>query len=103
MSTLSKHHKKLTNGIGKCSVPMFQGGCPAGFCDEPAFGKQTKSLRVWHAHKQRYVRADGKSDAYAPGLACPIHAGPKCPGIEIEPGVFSGCNGKHGDCPTCER
>jgi len=39
MSTLSEHHKVLTNGIGKCSVPMWIGGYPAGFCDEPAFGK----------------------------------------------------------------
>lgn len=28
---------------------------------------------------------------------------PTCPGIEIEPGVWSGCNQSHGDCPTCGK
>ena len=51
----SKHHPELTEGRGKCSVPMW-------------------------------------------------HGGPTCPGIEIEPGVYSGCRplpsgGK--DCPVC--
>ena len=31
------------------------------------------------------------------------HGGPECPGLEIEPGVWSGCDGKAGDCPTCGR
>jgi len=26
-----------------------------------------------------------------------------CPGIEIEPGVFSGCDQSGGDCPTCRK
>lgn len=26
-----------------------------------------------------------------------------CPGIEIEPGMFSGCNQSAGDCPTCGK
>jgi hypothetical protein len=26
-----------------------------------------------------------------------------CPGIEIEPGVHSGCSGKGGDCPVCGK
>lgn len=25
----------------------------------------------------------------------------QCNGIEIEPGVYSGCNASAGDCPTC--
>jgi len=38
MSTLSEHHKKLNErGEGKCSVPMWCGGLPAGFCDQPAY------------------------------------------------------------------
>ena len=27
----------------------------------------------------------------------------KCPGIEIEPGVYSGCEPGAGDCPTCGK
>lgn len=26
-----------------------------------------------------------------------------CPGIEVMPGEFSGCNQSHGDCPRCGR
>lgn len=29
--------------------------------------------------------------------------GSTCPGIEIEPGVFSGCSGTGGDCPVCGK
>jgi len=36
MARIQKHHKELTNGVGKCSVPMWRGGLPAGFCDQPA-------------------------------------------------------------------
>ena len=97
----SKHHHELTNHKGMCSVPMWMGGLPAGFCDNDAFGRQPMSRMVWHAVQQRYVREDGKYDGHVPGLACPGHGGPKCPGLEIEPGVFSGCNQSGGDCPTC--
>ena len=88
MACLNQHHKVLTNGKGKCSVPMWSGGCPAGFCDRDAFGFPTKN---------------SKYDGYVPALACPIHGGPPCPGIEIEPGVFSGCSGTGGDCPVCGK
>jgi len=27
----------------------------------------------------------------------------KCRGIEIEPGVYSGCTGTGGDCPICGK
>lgn len=64
MSRLNSHHKVLTNGKGKCSVPMWSGGCPSGFCDRDAFGFPTK-----------YSRYDG----YVPALACPAHGGPKEP------------------------
>jgi len=85
-----KQHKELTNGKGKCSVPMWQGGIPAGFCNKDAFGEQTEE------GKRQY-------SGYVPGLACPEHGGPKCPGFEIEPGVYSGCNQSHGDCPVCGK
>ncbi len=43
MAQLSKHHKTTTDGVGKCAVPMWMGGCQAGFCDEPAFGSLAAS------------------------------------------------------------
>ncbi len=64
MAILSKFHKELTDGEGKCSVPMWMDGVPAGFCDEPAFGEPTK---------------DSRYDGYVPALACPIHGGPAQP------------------------
>jgi len=69
MSSISNHHRELTNGVGKCSVPMWMGGCPSGFCDKPAFGEPPKSPMVYHAHKGQYVRADGKYNGYVPALA----------------------------------
>lgn len=64
MATCGTHHKELTNGVGKCSRPMWWGnGLPAGFCDEPAYGPAD--------HK--------KTDLYVPFLACPRHGGPNKP------------------------
>lgn len=67
MSTLSGCYDILVNGVGKCSKPMWDGhGMPAGFCDEPAYGRQT---------------AEGKrrSGKYVPALACLHHGGPSRP------------------------
>jgi hypothetical protein len=73
----------------KCSVPMWDGfGFPAGNCGKDAFGKRTKEgLNRFNGHAPRWV--------------CYNHGGPQCPGIEIEEGVFSGCDQSGGDCPTC--
>ena len=60
----SKHHFELINGQGKCSVPMWRNGMPAGFCDADAFGTPTNEGET------RYSR-------YVPGLACYTHGGPK--------------------------
>ena len=69
MSTLSECHKKLTNGVGKCSVPMWGGGMPAGFCDDEAYSRQTEEDRQWRDGTNRYI--------YVPALACPAHGGHK--------------------------
>jgi hypothetical protein len=70
MSRLSEHHEKLTNGVGKCSVPMWSGfGTPAGFCDRDAYGPQRK--REW------WEPVDALR--YCPGLCCPLHGGPPNP------------------------
>lgn len=60
---LATFHETLTNGVGKCSVPMWVQGCPAGFCDAPAYGKPEPGQR-------RY-------DGYSSGLVCYDHGGPK--------------------------
>ena len=65
MMQCGEGHKNLTNGKGKCSVPMWSGGCPAGFCDEPAYGPEEKG-------QTRY-------EGYVPFLACYHHGGPKEP------------------------
>ena len=64
MARCGKRHRELDeNGVGKCSVPMWMNGLPAGFCDEVAYGEPTKEGR------QRYT-------GYVPGLACYVHGGP---------------------------
>ena len=95
-------HKELTNGVGKCSVPMWSGGCPDGFCDNPAFGERLKT-EWFRDYYGKLMPADRKYSGYVPFLACPMHGGPPCPGIEIEPGMWSGCDQSGGDCPTCGK
>jgi len=76
MGTLSGFHKILTNGIGKCSVPMWMGGLPAGFCDNEAYGKPIPCKRYRDAYTGQLERIDGKYSGYVPALACPNHGGP---------------------------
>ncbi|ABR91896.1 Hypothetical protein mma_2223 [Janthinobacterium sp. Marseille] len=76
MAYLSSCHKELNElGDGCCSVPMFSGGCPAGFCDRPAYGfrPEMKTHRRWDGFEWR---DDGKYTGYVPGLACVAHGGP---------------------------
>lgn len=77
MSALSQHHRTLDeNGEGKCSVPMWGGGCPEGFCDKPAYGEPPdgKTIRRWDGYE---YREDGRYPGYVPGLACKAHGGPE--------------------------
>jgi len=61
---LNKHHKELNKqGVGKCSVPMWMNGTPAGFCDKPAYS-------LHEGGKYAY-------SGYVPALACPLHGGRK--------------------------
>jgi len=77
MSRISNHHKALNEqGEGKCSVPMFSFGGPAGFCDEPAFGERPDSPKVMNYCTGEMVRDDGRYGGYVPGLACLNHGGP---------------------------
>lgn len=76
MSRLLDHHETLTSGMGKCSVPMWGGGTPAGFCDCPAFGERPQA--VTHRRYDGFEwRDDGRYAGFVPGLACPMHGGPK--------------------------
>lgn len=77
-STLKWHHE-LTDGVGKCSVPMWMGGCPAGFCDKPAYGKPPPSKMFYSYATREMVRWDGRYNGYVPGLACEGHGGPEKP------------------------
>lgn len=72
----SEHHHNLNeHGEGKCSVPMWMDGCPAGFCDEPAFGTRPDCQEFRDAYGKLH-RTDGRYSGYVPGLACPNHGGP---------------------------
>jgi hypothetical protein len=64
-------------GEGRCSVPMWSGyGDPAGCCDKPAFGERPEGKT--HTRYDGFEwRDDGLYAGYVPGLACPIHGGPK--------------------------
>ena len=79
MARTSNYHHELTNGKGKCSVPMWQMGAPAGFCDSEAYGKRPPCEEYRNAHTGKLHRMDGKYNGYVPGLACPVHGGPKKP------------------------
>ena len=76
---MQEHHKKLTNGVGKCSVPMWCGGCPDGFCDEPAYGFRPPCPDYYSPVTGQIHRLDEKYSGYVPGLACPRHGGPEKP------------------------
>ena len=63
MGRCNKKHMELDDdGRGLCSVPMWMGGMPCGFCDNGAFGERVNSSAY---------------TGYVPFLACPIHGGPK--------------------------
>ena len=59
---------------GKCRVPMWMGGSPAGFCDNEAFGPQ---------YPRQYLAAEVSprfaldSPPYCHGPCCNAHGGPK--------------------------
>jgi len=75
MATLSKHNSELNErGEGKCSVPMWSGGIPSGFCDEPAFSRHKGGEYFEGRNGERHY-LNGAYDGYVPALACPAHGG----------------------------
>ncbi len=103
MACMSKHHQELTDGVGKCSVPMWMQGCPAGFCDRPAYGTPEPCQQSRDAWTGEMKRLDGRYNGYVPALACPAHGGPAghtCPRCdEPNPNHYDldGC--RDPDCP----
>lgn len=78
MSATCQHHRELTNGVGKCSKPMWCGyGEDGGFCDEPAYGPQEPSAE--HDGRGGYWENGRFYSYYVPFLACYRHGGPKAP------------------------
>lgn len=77
MARLSTAHMEVgPAGAGRCSVPMWQNGCPADFCDDPAYGRQEPGQRRYGRWSDEW----GKwFDGYCSGLACYAHGGPKAP------------------------
>jgi hypothetical protein len=78
MSSIGPKHKQLDEtGTGLCSVPMWMGGAPAGFCDKPAYGIPPKSGRFMNYAIGEMQRIDNRYDGYVPALACIGHGGPR--------------------------
>jgi hypothetical protein len=74
-----RNHDHLDeNGIGCCSVPMWQMGMEC-FCDEPAYGVRPPNTEgSWtNAYTGEVMRHDGRYNGYVPGLACYAHGGPR--------------------------
>ena len=93
----SNHHHKLINGHGKCSVPMWMNGCPAGFCDNPAYGERPDGKTWRNAHTGELHRYDGKYNGYVPGLACHVHGGPELKELAHKGDPCEFCNVPHND------
>lgn len=86
----SEQHVKLgENGEGLCSVPMWQNGIPAGFCDKVAYGKPTTS-KTFRDRDGKLRRIDGKYNGHVPGLACQAHGGPAHRLHKGDPCVYCG-------------
>ncbi len=82
MSVLSEQHKAVVDGAGKCSVPMWRNGLPAGLCDEPAYGRQDEGQQRygdWGAGYigDRWFPGGVWTPGFCSGLACERHGGPK--------------------------
>lgn len=74
MATLNKEHQQLNEyGEGRCSVPMWCNGSPAGFCDEPSYSNHKGGSYFEVRGDRRYT--NGAYSGYVPALACPAHGG----------------------------
>ena len=76
---LQEHADCIDGVAGSCSVPMWINGCPAGTCGERSWGKRPPSPMWFNYATRQEMREDGRYAGYVPGLACPVHGGPKGP------------------------
>lgn len=98
MSPINGHHAPGCGLEGKCSVPMFSGYGPSGFCDQPAWGEQYSEREPSRGQSGRYANPtwpvrdrDGYypshlahlRPAFAQSFCCPAHGGPKEDGIRF--------------------
>lgn len=83
--------------FGPCSVPMWMGGCPAGRCDQPAYGGYIDGPKYRDGWTGEICRMDGKFRGYVPGLACPMHGGPE----KVGPRVFEDGTNEQGRPMWC--
>jgi hypothetical protein len=84
MARMAEHHQHLgPDGVGRCSVPMWSGGLPDGFCDRDAYGRPPPS-DTYRDRDGVVRRFDGRYSGYVPALACPAHGGPEAPGTVVE-------------------
>lgn len=74
---IEQHEDAVTGVKGRCGVPMWMNGMPAGMCDNKAYGYRPASRMVMNYAQGKMVREDGRYDGFIMGLACPIHGGPK--------------------------
>lgn len=89
MARLNQHHQPGCGAVGKCSVPMFDGYGPAGFCDQPAWGEQF-APNTRHAppnwslrDRNGYWINPHLRPPSAMGFCCPGHGGPTEDGIRF--------------------
>lgn len=76
MSTLKDSNKTLNeHGEGQCSVPMWCGGMPSGFCDKPAYSNHKGGEYFTHPTTGERTYLNGAYNGYVPALACPAHGG----------------------------
>lgn len=89
MARMGEYHNPGCGVVGKCSVPMWQGGCPSGFCDDPAYGQQyeagTRHAPPWWSWRDRngYWVDPTRIPPFAMGFCCPNHGGPAEDGIRF--------------------
>lgn len=75
-----QEYEDAFNGVmGRCSVPMWMGGCPSGTCGEKSYGFRPPSREWMNYAAGEMMRDDLRYNGYVPGLACPSHGGPKAP------------------------
>lgn len=72
---------------GKCSVLMWDGGGPSGFCDRPAYGEQYDfdsgyADPSWLRPGQ-WSGGGGRQRPYAPAFCCDGHGGPSANAVRF--------------------